>query len=91
MARTAVVPEAAFVGVLSALLRHSSQRPTDDALDPLRSYGSAMGRALCAIAVIANGVVSDQIDRRQSFVALARRLTIIMHAMLRNETEFAPA
>ena len=28
---------------------------------------------------------------RKARVALARRLAIIMHAMLRNETEFAPA
>jgi hypothetical protein len=28
---------------------------------------------------------------RKARVALAHRLTIIMHAMLRNETEFAPA
>jgi hypothetical protein len=28
---------------------------------------------------------------RKARVALARRLAIIMHPMLRNETEFAPA
>jgi transposase len=28
---------------------------------------------------------------RKARVALARRLAIIIHAMLRNETEFAPA
>jgi transposase len=28
---------------------------------------------------------------RKAWIAVARRLAIIMHAMLRNETEFAPA
>ena len=46
MARTAVVPEAAPVGALSALLRRSSRRSTMTALDPLLPFkiGSMNGR-----------------------------------------------
>jgi transposase len=35
--------------------------------------------------------IAGRSTMRKARVALARRLAIIMHAMLRNETEFAPA
>ena len=35
--------------------------------------------------------IAKRSTMRKAKVALARRLAIIMHAMLRNETEFAPA
>ena len=35
--------------------------------------------------------IARRSSMRKARIALARRLAIIMHAMLRNETEFAPA
>jgi len=72
--------------------RHLETRRSVPANAPVRGHqrqaeplqGSAQTQGL-AFAIAKRSTV------RKARVALARRLAIIMHAMLRNETEFAPA